>query len=298
VMKAAGLAPVSVEAARLASEDGSLLTCVLMPYSLTDSQGIADAPRVLDELKPDLLFSTERVGRNSNGIYYNMRGRDYGMGRARVDHLFDAASARGIPVVAVGDGGNVIGMGKISGAVHRYVPYGANGSCPCGGGIGAVTGADVLVTAACSNWGCTAIAAAMAVRTGDPRLLHTPEAEARLLEVMVSAGLINSTHGLIDPHVDGIAKDCHIAVAELCRSIVRDAFSRSCLGPDDKSGRRDGSCFSASQGAAFCTPSPALRRDSRRTPVLATLAIRSRKLWVPETAERRSACSTGVSSRT
>ena len=70
-----------------------------------------------------------------------------------------------------------------------------------------------------------ASAAAMAARTGDRRLLHTPEAEARLLEVMVHKGLINSTHGIIDPNVDGIAKDSHVAVAELCRSIVEPAFA-------------------------------------------------------------------------
>ena len=226
VMRSAGLARVSLEAARAASADRSLMTVVLQPFPFEDSAAIEAAPRLLDDLAPDLLFSTERVGRNENGVYYNMRGRDYGMGRARIDRLFDEALQRGLPVVAVGDGGNEIGMAKVAEAVREHVPFGAPGSCPCGGGIGAVTGADVLVTAACSNWGCTAIAAAMAARTGESRLLHTPEAEARLLEVMVQNGLINSTHGIIDPNVDGIAKESHIAVAELCRSIVAPALQQ------------------------------------------------------------------------
>lgn len=224
VMRSAGLATVPLAAARAASADKSLATVVLLPYPIEDAAATEAAPRLLDDLAPDLLFSTERVGRNENGIYYNMRGRDYGMGRARVDYLFDEALVRGLPVVAVGDGGNEIGMARVADAVRAHVPFGATGSCPCGGGIGAVTGADVLVTAACSNWGCTAIAAAMAARTGDRRLLHTPEAEARLLEVMVLNGLINSTHGIVDANVDGIPKDSHVAVAELCRSIVQPAF--------------------------------------------------------------------------
>ena len=225
VMRAAGLVPVELDEARQANADKSLATVVLMSYPVGNDAGATRATEMLDELVPDLLFSTERVGRNENGIYYNMRGRDYGMGRARIDLVFDEAMDRGIPVVAVGDGGNEIGMGKVADAVKAHVPFGADGSCPCGGGIGAVSGADVLVTAACSNWGCTAVVAAMAARSGDAGLIHTPESEDRLLEVMTQAGLINSAHGVVDPNVDGIAKASHMAVAELCRSIVRSVVS-------------------------------------------------------------------------
>ena len=225
VLKAAGLSVVDHDAARKASADKSLATVVLQPYPLTDEDGREAAAPLLETFAPDLMFSTERVGRNENGIYYNMRGRDYGMGRARVDFLFDAAMARGLPVVAVGDGGNEIGMGKVADVVKTAVPYGAPGDCPCGGGIGAVSGADILVTAAVSNWGCTAITAAMALRQQDARLLHTPEAEARLLEVMTAEGLINSADGVIDPHVDGIAKSTHIALADMARAIVAKALA-------------------------------------------------------------------------
>lgn len=224
VLRAAGLCPVDLEAARMAAADRSLATVVLHPYPLDNTEAHAAAAPTLDALAPSLLFSTERVGRNVNGIYYNMRGRDYGMGRARIDLLFDEALRRGVPVVAVGDGGNEIGMGKVAHAVEKHVPHAAKGDCPCGGGIGAVTGADVLVTAAVSNWGCTAIAAAMAARAHDSRLLHSPESEARLLEVMTAQGLINSTHGIVDSNVDGIDKATHVAVTELCRSLVRDAL--------------------------------------------------------------------------
>ena len=157
-------------------------------------------------------------------MYYNMRGRDYGRGRARIDMLFDAGMDRGVPVIAVGDGGNEIGMGAVADAVETSVPFGAPGDCPCGGGIGAVTGADILMTAAVSNWGCTAICAAMALRTADARLLHSPAMEARLLEVMTAQGLINSADGIIDPHVDGIRDTTHVALAEMAEAIVRKAL--------------------------------------------------------------------------
>lgn len=225
VLRACGLAVVDHATARQASADGSMACVVLDAYPVEDAAGQTAAGDVLDRLRPDLLFSTERVGRNENGIYYNMRGRDYGMGRARIDMLFDAGQARGIPVVAVGDGGNEIGMGLVADAVKTAIPHGASGDCPCGGGIGAVSGADVLVTAAVSNWGCTAICAAMALRMTDARLIHHPTMEARLLEVMTANGLINSADGIIDPHVDGIRDTTHIAVTEMAEAIVRKALA-------------------------------------------------------------------------
>ncbi|MEM0949166.1 MAG: glutamate cyclase domain-containing protein [Pseudomonadota bacterium] len=224
VLRASGLAVVDLDAARRASQDGSMACVVLQTFPVEDGAGETAAHDMLDALSPDVMFSTERVGRNVNGIYYNMGGRDYGMGRARVDLVFDQGMVRGVPVVAVGDGGNEIGMGLVAEAVQRSVPHGATGDCPCGGGIGAVSRADVLVTAAVSNWGCTAICAAMALRTGDPGLFHTPTMEARLLEVMTANGLINSADGLIDPHVDGIRDTTHIAVAEMAEAIVRKAI--------------------------------------------------------------------------
>ncbi|KIC21307.1 glutamate cyclase domain-containing protein [Leisingera sp. ANG-Vp] len=222
--QAAGLFPVTLEQAAIARADKSLATIVMLPYATEDEAGRAQAVQMLDALTPDLLFSTERVGRNEHGVYHSMKGIDYGMGRARVDFLFDEALARGIPVVAVGDGGNEIGMGKVADHVKAYVPYGDTCQCGCGGGIGAVTSCDVLVTAACSNWGCTAIAAAMAARADNAKLLHTPEREALLLDTMVANGLINSTHGIVDDSVDGFPRQSHLAVAELCRTIVSRAL--------------------------------------------------------------------------
>lgn len=224
IFVAAGLTPVSYNQARKASVDGTLATVVLHPYPIDDPEGAKVAPELLDLYRPDLLFSTERVGRNEKGIYHSMRGVDYGMGRARVDLLFDEGLNRGIPVVAVGDGGNEIGMAVVADAVKAHVPFGDRCACGCGAGLGAVTGADVLVTAACSNWGCYAIAAAMAARTRTSRLLHTARDEERLLERGVQVGLINSSIGMIDPDVDGMPLSTHKAVVELMHAIVRKSL--------------------------------------------------------------------------
>jgi hypothetical protein len=223
ILTSAGVSVLPFDQARIASGDGSLAVASVRAFPITDAEAGPAAAALLDELQPSLLFSTERVGRNGDGIYCSMRGIDYGMGRSRIDFVFDEALARGIPTVAVGDGGNEIGMGAIAEAVRAHVKFGdkrPNG----GAGIGATTGADILMTAAVSNWGCYAIVAALAARLKDPRLIHTPAMELALLQRGVDLGLINSVDGVVDAHVDGIPLQSHAAIAELIAAIVRPAL--------------------------------------------------------------------------
>ena len=66
VMRAAGLSVVTAEEADIASRDGSLATIVMEPYPVSDESGNQAAGMWLERYSPDLLFSTERVGRNRN----------------------------------------------------------------------------------------------------------------------------------------------------------------------------------------------------------------------------------------
>ena len=142
---------------------------------------------------------------------------------ASVDLLFEAAGRRGIPTICVGDGGNELGMGLIPEAV-RVVPYGAQCQCGCGSGIGARTACDLLLPAACSNWGCYAAVAALAVQLKDPGLLHTPAQEELLLRTGVAAGLLNSPRGTVDPNADNIPLSSHLAIVELLREAALRAI--------------------------------------------------------------------------
>lgn len=222
IFRLAGMSIVTLEEARrTAMPGGKLSVAVLRPYPLDDEAGQAQAGPVLDEIQPALVFSTERVGRSKSGIYHNARGVDFGMGRARIDYVFDEALRRGIPSVAVGDGGNEIGMGLIPEAVAKYVPFGDRCNCGCGAGLGALTSTDVLLTAACSNWGCYAITASLCTLLGRLDLLHTQELEERMLWRGVEVGLINSTQGRTDPNADGIPVASHKAVVELLGELAR-----------------------------------------------------------------------------
>ncbi len=217
ILTSAGLTVLPFEQAQIASKDGSLAVVSLLPFTTSGEEAPTEANELLARYHPSLFFSTERVGRARDGVYYSMRAIDYGMGRSRIDVLFDEAIRQGIPTVAVGDGGNEIGMGAVTDAVTAHVKFGEI--------IAAVTPADVLVTAACSNWGCYAIAGAIAARLKDSRLLHTPEMERQLLMRGVDMGLINSVQNVVDANVDGLPLDTHIAFAEMVRAVVRPALA-------------------------------------------------------------------------
>ena len=95
----------------------------------------------------------ERCGRSGDGRPRNMRGVDVSPWTAPLDDLFLGGPWTKL---AVGDGGNEIGMGRLpAGLIARTVPNGAEIAC--------VTSCDHLVVAGVSNWGAYGLMAALAV---------------------------------------------------------------------------------------------------------------------------------------
>jgi D-glutamate cyclase len=219
MLTAAGVTVLPYEIAKQANDGGTLIAAAVRGFTTSDADAAAAAHTLLAELQPSLLISIERTGRNADGVYCSMRGVDYGMERARIDHLFDIALEQGLPTLCVGDGGNEIGMANVADAIVEHVPFGDHAATG-GAGIGAVTGCSVLVTAACSNWGVYAIAAAWAALEKNQKLIHRPAQERFLLQRGVEIGLINSVVGVVDDRVDNIAPETHIAVTELLGAIV------------------------------------------------------------------------------
>lgn len=219
IFTAAGLTVLPFEEAQRAIVDGSLAVVTFESFPVNDDEAHSACESFLSRYQPALLISTERVGRASDGIYYSMRGIDYGMGRARIDLLFEHAMAQGLKTVCVGDGGNEIGMGAIAETVRANVKFGDR--------ICATTACDVLVAAACSNWGCTAIVAALAARLNDPRVLHTPEMESRLLSRGIDVGLINAMDNVVDPNVDGIREQTHVGIVQYMHELASRQLERA-----------------------------------------------------------------------
>ena len=97
-----------------------------------------EAGRQLSALQPNAIVSIERPGLAADGRYYNMRGEDITGRCAFFDPYLDSATC---PTIAVGDGGNEIGMGNIAAAIGKLD---INAS---------VTRCDELLVADVSNWG-------------------------------------------------------------------------------------------------------------------------------------------------
>ena len=144
-------------------------------------------------------ISIERCGRSADGAPRNMRGQDIGSYTAPLDELFVAGPWK---TIAVGDGGNEIGMGAISRSlIARHVDHGETIAC--------VTPAQHLIVAGVSNWGAYALIGALAAMRQDWRrtlLACLDETLDRtVLEAMIEQG----------PAVDGVSRQPTLTVDDL-----------------------------------------------------------------------------------
>ncbi|ETV78635.1 hypothetical protein, variant [Aphanomyces astaci] len=139
-------------------------------------------------------IAIERPGEAADGRYYTMRARDISRDVAHLDAFFDRAQQLGVRTLAIGDGGNELGLGGVATLTKQHIPHGDV--------IAAVTPSDHLVVASISDWGGYAICAAMAYI--DPSLsLVLPRTLAELAATMVMACARDGILGTLDACVDG-----------------------------------------------------------------------------------------------
>jgi hypothetical protein len=146
----------------------------------------------------------ERCGRSADGRPRNMRGVDVSPWTAPLDDLFLAGPWIRL---AVGDGGNEIGMGKLpSGLIARTVPNGEKIAC--------VTSCDQLIVAGVSNWGAYGLMAALAVARPDwatkIATFLTAERDLTVTRATVEkAGAVDGVTALREATVDGFGPEIH-----------------------------------------------------------------------------------------
>ena len=124
--------------------------CAELPVNQLQGR-VAQARQLLQQLKPALVLSIERPGLSAAGIYVNMRGEDISARCASFDELLNQAPC---PTLAIGDGGNEIGMGNVQAALAglNITP--------------SITECDELVVADVSNWAAWGIIAMLSVLQG------------------------------------------------------------------------------------------------------------------------------------
>jgi len=177
-----------------------------------------EAEKVLKKYNPSILIAVEKAGSNSLGEYHTMKGENVTRFHARIEVLFEKAKKKGITTLAVGDGGNEIGMGNIKEAVKKYVPFATRCACPCKGGIAAESKVDLLVTAAVSNWGAYGIQACLVFLTQKHEAMHSPEIEKSMLNAAVRAGAIDGITQLRDLSVDGVPLTVYTSLLDMLQT--------------------------------------------------------------------------------
>jgi len=190
-----------------------------VPSGLSDAEAYASK---LANLEPTALIAIEKVGPNREGVYHNMAGIDVSDASAEVRPLFDQLDD--IITVAVGDGGNEVGMGSIESIIRDAIDHGAKCRCECRSGIACSLETDLLVPAAVSNWGAYGIIACMSLLL-DRDLLHDPTVEARMLMEASLAGAVDGLRGGTLGWCDGIPPTTHEATVRLLREVIRTTKS-------------------------------------------------------------------------
>lgn len=151
----------------------------------------ADAPAycksILDEFCPSHIIAIERPGKIS-GHYRNMKGILIDDFVSDTDCLFEQFTG---PTIAVGDGGNELGMGGLK----KYVDDAASfADIP----------SDYPLVAGVSNWWGWGIGALISLNLGK-NILPSLEDEERLLRRAVATGAIDGVSKLPEATVDGVS---------------------------------------------------------------------------------------------
>lgn len=162
------------------------------------------------------VISIERCGRSIDGTPRNLRGVDIGSYTMLLDDLF-----LGGPwlKIAIGDGGNEIGMGSIPRhLISKHVKFGELIAC--------VTPADHLIVAGVSNWGAYGLLGALAAVHIEWRanLWSCLDAvlDQRILETMVFDGpSVDGITGQRVLTVDGLELAKHHEKLYMIRELVR-----------------------------------------------------------------------------
>lgn len=107
----------------------------------------------------DCLVAIERAGRAKDGSYRTMKALCVSV--EPVDDLFVMALSNPlVSTVAIGDGGNELGMGRVYDQVVKHIPRGDE--------IASVTATDSLIASGVSNWAGYAIALGLHLVSSSP----------------------------------------------------------------------------------------------------------------------------------
>jgi hypothetical protein len=170
----------------------------------TNLDAAREAARIhLRALQPQVIVAIESPGLAADGRYYNMRGVDISADCKPFDPFVSQAEC---PTIAVGDGGNEIGMGNIANALAGLDI------------IPSVTGCDELLVADVSNWGAYGILALLALWAGEDLLGSVDP--VTYLNALSSHGSVDGVTGENTLTEDGMSAEEGLRVIAQLRQII------------------------------------------------------------------------------
>ncbi len=156
----------------------------------------------------DWVIAIERCGPAGDGRPRNMRGMDISAHAAPLDRLFSAGPWR---TIAIGDGGNEIGMGNVlRSLIARHVPLGET--------IGCVVPADYLISAGVSHWGAYGLLAGLSVLRPDWSAAVDLGLDTALDQAVVQAMMRDG------PAVDGVSLRHEATIDALGMAVHREVL--------------------------------------------------------------------------
>ena len=165
--------------------------------------GLEEAQRALAHFKPQAIISIERPGLAENGCYHNMRGEDISDRAACFDFFMDEASC---PTIAIGDGGNEIGMGNVKDFLAQLDI------------IPSVTQCDELIISDVSNWGVYGILAFLSLWSEQDLLSETcPE---KILKYISNLGSVDGVTRKNELTEDSLPVSEGIALISRIRALI------------------------------------------------------------------------------
>lgn len=159
------------------------------------------------------LISIERPGKGSCGHFCSMRGAYLDDYVADTDCFL--SHFKGVSI-AVGDGGNELGMGKYKSRIVGSVPHGED--------IVASLSADHVLTAGVSNWWGAGLAALLSYKSGK-KLLVGAETEKAALAEMLKARALDGCSAKAEMTVDSLPLDVHLKRRELVQNLLKETVT-------------------------------------------------------------------------
>ncbi len=159
----------------------------------------------ISSFRPSHIVAIERPGAASDGCCYSMNGENLSSFIPKADHLFDIAKEMGIRTIAIGDGGNEMGMGSAVDYIKSSV---LNGEI-----IASQSRADHLIVAGVSNWGGYGLAAGLSLKSGK-LLMHDAADEERVMSTIIACGAVDGVTKRTEPSVDGYSFEENMGIYE------------------------------------------------------------------------------------